>query len=143
MHECEGLCAHVGHVCMCTQICACLHMCVCEREVDGMSYFSLHVLIFTPVDCSLTKPFSASLFHNIPAVCIYSPFCLLYICYTWSFYLMLIFIFQVMKGILLSFLHNTCILCHLPNFPVVFFNYILPTITCVNHCGHHGVATVI
>jgi len=86
------------------------HMLVCERQGGGGSvFFNLHVLIFTPVDHPMTKPFSASLFHNIPAVYIYSPYSLFYIYFTWSLYLMLIFIFQIMKQILLSFMHNTCI----------------------------------
>jgi len=31
---------------------------------------------------------------------------------------------------------------HLAILPVFFFYYVLPTIICVNHCGHLGVATV-
>jgi hypothetical protein len=107
-------CAHVS-------MCMRAHMLVRERErereVEGVSYFSLHLLMFTPVDHLMTKPFSASLFHNIPAVCIYSSYSLFYIYFTWSFYLMLIFIFQVMKGILLSYMHNTCISITYPIFP--------------------------
>jgi hypothetical protein len=106
-------CMHV-HTC----VCAWVHTCLCERkkEVEGVSYFNLHVLIFTPVDHPMTKPFSASVFRNIPAVCIHFPYSLFYIYFTWSFYLMLIFIFQVMKGILLSFMRNTWISVTYPIF---------------------------
>lgn len=71
------ICVHV-HVCMCI----CAHMLVWEREVEEVSHFSLHLLIFTAVDHPMTKPFSASLFHNISAVYIYSPYSLFYIYFT-------------------------------------------------------------
>jgi len=79
MHACEGTC---GHVCLCTRMY--VHACTraCVREVEGVSYFNLHVLIFTLVDHPMTKPFSASLFHNIPVVCIYTLYSLFYICFT-------------------------------------------------------------
>jgi len=83
MHACEGTC---GHVLVHTCVCACMHTYLCEREreVEGVLYFSLQVLIFTPVDHSMTIylsviPCSITLLLHVSTL-----YNLSYICFTWS-----------------------------------------------------------